>query len=137
MIVRIVDGREPGSIGLIPVMAGVVYFAARTALRFWHVGVSITSNEVLIIGPVRTKRVPISDAREFITDVRLTGGNGQPMICLNRYGTSPVNIWALSRNGFVWNLRRLTAGLQPLADELNQHLSEARSGTRPSGSRAA
>jgi len=131
MITSVAHGREQDRFALaavlVPVTAAIIYFAARTAVRVRRMKVSITSREVVIVGPLRTTRVPISDAQLFSAEVRPVGNNGQPMIALRRRGTEPVHIWALSRNGFVWDLRRLAAALQPLADELNERLWEAKS----------
>jgi hypothetical protein len=127
-LVRVVHGREPGSIALLPVMAAAVYLGVRTAFRIRQMSLSITSREVVIVGPLRTTRVPISEAQQFFAEVRPVGRNGQPMIALRRAGAEPVNVWALSRNGFVWNSQRLAASLHPLAGELNQWLSEAKTG---------
>jgi hypothetical protein len=130
MITNVAHGREEDRFALaavlVPVTAAIIYFAARTAVRMRRMRVSITSSEVVIVGPLRTTRVPISDAQLFSAEVRPIGNNGQPMIALRCRGTEPVHIWALSRNGFVWDLRRLARGLQPLADELNERLWEAK-----------
>jgi hypothetical protein len=102
-------------------MLGAICLAIRVASRATRTGVTITPQQVVITGYLRTIRVPVAEATGFAV-----GLTGEPMIALRRDEREPVNIWPLSRGGFIWNRRRLIARLKPLVDELNQGLSDAK-----------
>jgi len=127
---------------LVPFTASLGCLAARTALRVLRSGVTITGETVVIFGPVRTRHVPLAEAENFVPGVG-TGGR-QPTISLGRGRQPSVAVWAPTRSGFVWSLRRvvdafrqlaaeltikrLVESLEPLAAELNASLVAAKQG---------
>ncbi len=123
-IVALLQGTAAGFV-LIPPMTALAWFAAKAATRVLTSGVTVAPGGITTIGPLRTWHVPLSDAEMFVAEVR-RGNNGQPTISLTRRAGSPVGIWALNRNGFVWNLKRMVADLEPIADDLNARLAAAR-----------
>jgi hypothetical protein len=93
--------------------------------RLRRVGVAITATEIVVVGPMRTWRVPIDDAAEFAAEVR-TGGNGQPTISLRRRSGGSVGLSIFNRNGFVSQMSRLAHSLELQAAQLNAALDNAR-----------
>jgi hypothetical protein len=120
--------RGEGAEGVVLLVLAVVlfYLSARSVLRVQTMGITIDEEEITVDGLLCTRRVPLAEAEHFIVGNR---GGRQPMVALLRVGARPIPIWALSRNGFAWQYRRLMAELKPVADELNGRLDEARHGT--------
>ena len=97
----------------------------QAARRIPAAGVTISPDGVVIAGPFRTWHVPLSEAETFVAEVR-AGSNGQPTVSLKRRTARSIGIWALNRNGFIWQLKRLVAKLEPVANELNANLAAAK-----------
>jgi hypothetical protein len=106
----------------IPPMAALGWLAGKAAMRIPRSGVTIAPQEVIIAGPLRTWHVPLSEAEAFIAEVR-AGNSGQPTVSLERKAGRSIGIWALNRNGFIWNFKRMVTALQPIADDLNARLA--------------
>jgi hypothetical protein len=111
------------AVGLFPVAfaLGLAWMLKR--LR--GVGVAMTATEIVVVGPLRTWRVPIDDAAEFLAEVR-PGSNRQPTISSRRRSGRSVGLWIFNCNGFVWQMRRLANGLEPQAAQFNAALTEAK-----------
>jgi hypothetical protein len=117
-------------------VAPVVYLLCRIAINVWRARLTITTAEVVVAGATRTHRVPLEQIDRFEPRVVHSGvgGNGTPMIVLRRHTADPIGVYALSRQGFVWNFKKIVRSLEPQASELNEILARARSsGTSPSG----
>jgi hypothetical protein len=123
-IVALADGTLVALIDVLP-MAAVGWFAGKAAMRIPRTGVTITSREVVIIGPFRTWQVPLSEADRFVAGSGASGN--QPTVSLRRKTGRSIGIWALNRNGFIWNFKRMVASLQPTAETLNSSLVRAKS----------
>jgi hypothetical protein len=108
---------------MLPFFAAVSYLPARMLRRLRQMRVVIGSEGALVVGALRTWRVPLADAVEFVAEVR--AGNN-PTISLRRRGASSIGLWIFNRNGFVWHMRRLAASLEPRARELNVALQGGR-----------
>lgn len=99
------------------------------AVRLARAGLRMAPDGVVVRNPLRTVTVPLGDADEFVAAVASGPGNGTPCPVLKRRQGRSVGIWALGREGFVWNFRRHTADMRPLCDELNATLHALQSGT--------
>jgi hypothetical protein len=110
-------------------VAPVVYILCRIAINVWRAHLTITTTEVVVAGATRTHRVPLEQIDRFEPRVVHAGigGNGTPMIVLLRHTSDPLGVCALSRQGFVWNLKKIVRSLEPQASELNEILARARS----------
>jgi hypothetical protein len=123
-IVALAGGTLVALVDVLP-MASLGWFAGKAAMRIPRTGVTITSTEVVIVGPFRTWQVPLSDADHFVAG---TGASGnQPTVSLSRKTGRSIGIWALNRNGFIWNFKRIVASLQPTVETLNSSLVRANS----------
>lgn len=106
----------------LPLYAALAYFAGRATVRIPSCGVQVGSTTVEIDNPLRSWQVPIEQADHFAAEVR-RGNNGQPGVTLYRRGARPIGVWALNRDGFIWQMRRLADQQQATADALNQALA--------------
>lgn len=111
----------------LPLFGPLAYSLARAAWRIPSSRVEIGSDGVLVVGPLRTWRLPLTDVTEFRA-VIAAGNNGQPTIELVSRRRRPIRLWIFNRNGFVWQMRRLAQNLEPDAGALNQALTAARRG---------
>jgi hypothetical protein len=115
-------GRPPGLLLLVLFFAPLGYLASRIVVAVAQSGVWVASEAVFIRGPGTAARVPLADAERFVAEVR---GN-QPTVSLERRDSGSIGIWALNRNGFMWEYKRLTHKLEPVAAELNEALEHAK-----------
>ena len=106
----------PALLLIVPLAASLGCLAARTALRVLRSGVTINDETVVVLGPVRTRRVPLAEAENFAPGLGAAGR--QPTISLRRGREPSVGVWAPTRSGFVWILKRLVDAFQQLAAEL-------------------
>jgi hypothetical protein len=112
-----------------PIVVGpVAYLWGRTAVRTWRARLTITTAEVVVAGATRTHHVPLALVDRFEPRVLHSGigANGTPMIVLLRHGAAPVGVYALRREGFIWNFKKKLANLEGEATELNSALAQAR-----------
>lgn len=72
----------------VPPMAALGWIAGIAAMRIPGSGAMITSQEVMITGPLRTWHVPLSEAEAFVAGAR---GN-QPTVPLTRTGDRSIGI---------------------------------------------
>jgi hypothetical protein len=114
---------------LLVVLSPLGYLSAKAAMRIPQTGVSIGPNAVVVVGPLRTRRVALREAETFRAEVL---GNKQPTVGLHRTTGRVIAIWALNRNGFIWSFKRLLHELEPVAAELNERLADAKQQPRPS-----
>jgi hypothetical protein len=104
-------------------------FAAMLAWAAWRVPSSrvvINVDEVQVSGPLRTRRIPISEAREFRAVV---AGGDQPTVVLVTNRQRTITLWVFNREGFRWQFQRLEHDLEPVAAALNAALEAARGAT--------
>ncbi len=116
---------QPAFAIVLAVLLAATCSAGCAAIRLPRIGVTITTEEVVIVGPFRTTTVALTHARQFVAEAT-PGARGQAAISLRRDEADSVRVWVLSRGGLVRDRRRSAAGLQPVADELNKCLSEAK-----------
>jgi len=109
------------------VAAPIVYGLGRCAVNIWRVSLLITDAEVMVAGVTRTHRVPLEQAERFEPRVMRSGAaaNGTPMIVLVRRTAAPIGVYALKREGFVWNFKQMLHGLESEAAALNATLARA------------
>lgn len=123
-VVGIAKGEEVAdAIFLLVVLAPLGYIATKAALRIGQTGVTISRDAVVVVGPLRTRRVLLSEAATFRAEVL---GNKQPTVGLHCVHGRVIAIWALNRNGFIWSFKRLLRELEPVAAELNERLAQAK-----------
>lgn len=113
------------TIFLLVVFLPVGFLLIKAALRcgLGRTGVTIGRDAVVVVGPFYTYRVLLSEAATFRPEVL---GSKQPTVGLHRVDGGVIPIWALNRNGFRWNFKRLLRELEPVAGELNERLAEAK-----------
>ena len=85
-------------------------------------GLWIGTDGIVIRGPLRTRRVPGDSVVSFAPGVEAGYGNGTPCPVLTRSDGSKIGIWALGREGLVWNFGEHLEEMRPLCDELNVQL---------------
>jgi hypothetical protein len=113
-------------------------FCAPALVVAWRVeraGLWIGPDEVVIRGPLRSWHIPTAEAGGFEPGVQQGAGNGTPCPLLTRPGKRPVGVWALGREGLVWNFNEYLAELKSLCDSLDQTLEAVR--LHPAPGRAA
>jgi hypothetical protein len=110
------------------VAAPIVYVLLVSAVNIWRARLVITTDEVIVAGVTRTHRVSLAEVEGFEPRVVHSGvgANGTPTIVLVRRTGAPIGIYALKREGFRWNFRRMLKGLESEAAELNATLAKAR-----------
>ena len=101
----------------------VVYILCRIAINIWRAHLTITTVEVVVAGAIRTHHVCLGEVDRFEPGVQ-----DNATIFLLRHRGSPIGIWALNRQGFVWNFKKILRSLEPQASELNMILARARGG---------
>jgi hypothetical protein len=127
-VVGVAKGEAVGdAIFLLVVLAPLGYIAVKAALRIGQTGVTIGGDGVVVVGPLRTRRVSLSEADSFRAEVL---GSKQPTVGLHCADGRVIAIWALNRNGFMWSFKRLIRELEPVAAEFNERLAEAKGGPR-------
>ncbi|TMK72090.1 MAG: hypothetical protein E6G50_04630 [Actinobacteria bacterium] len=106
-------------------------------MNVWRARLVITADEVIIAGVTRTHHVPLDQVEGFEPRVVRSGmrANGTPTIVLLRRTAAPIGIYALKREGFVWNFKKTLRELDSAAAELNATLAKARAGAEYRGRR--
>jgi hypothetical protein len=106
------------AIGLVAVALGVgmsVY--ARGCLR---AGLRIGPDAVVVANPLSRRVVKLSEIEGFSAGLQSLGyGNPTPGILLDLVDGSHVRVWALAREGLVWNEARNRSHWVPTAERLN------------------
>jgi hypothetical protein len=117
-----VTGSSPAVLLVLPVMLPIVYLAGRGTINLWRAQVTITGRAVVVAGVMKTHRVPLDEVdRFFAADM-----GDQPTILLRRRHGRDLPLSVFNRNGFIWSFRRLLAGLEPVAEQLNACVAAAR-----------
>jgi hypothetical protein len=102
----------------------------KVAVGCARAGLLIGDDAVVIRGPLKAWTVPIADAERFSSGVQSGAGNGTPGVILTVRNRRPISIWALGREGFVWDINELANSFGPTVDKLNALLPRS-STTRP------
>jgi hypothetical protein len=98
------------------------------ARRLGRAGLWIAADGIVVRNPVRITTIPLDDADTFVAGVA-GGGNGRLCPMLKRRRGSAVGVWALGREGFIWQMKRQMPEVTPLCDELNGVLRLVRGDT--------
>ena len=109
--------------------AGVLFlvFAAPCAWLGWRVsrsGLKIAPDGIRVRGPLRDWQVEPSEAVQFTPGVQGGAGNGTPCPILERVNGKSVGVWALGKEGLVWNYDDYLEELKPLCERLNGLLEQ-------------
>jgi hypothetical protein len=96
-------------------------------------GLWIGPGGVVVRGFIRTRTVPLLEARAFAPGIHGSIGNGYPAPGLERIGKDPIPIFCFGREGAVWKFDQYLEELQPVCDELNALLRrvQAEAGQMP------
>jgi hypothetical protein len=109
------------------ITAALAYLAGLACSRVNSAGVSIGAEEVVVVGPLRTVRVPTRHADVFVAEVRPGGlGSGQPTIALRYDNSRSIGLWAFNRYASAAKFDELVAELEPRTRELNAALAQAK-----------
>lgn len=104
----------------VALLAGPVYLMLRAAPRCWRGGVVVGERETVIVNPLRTYTVMTDDVARFETGGQEYGfGNPTAGIVLVKRDGGRIPVWALAREGLVWNVKRNSARWQDVAAQLN------------------
>jgi hypothetical protein len=103
-------------------LAAVGFHVAR---RMAESGVWIGTDSVVVRGPVRTRVIATRDAIRFAAGASGAGANSTPMPVLIRSNGGPVGVWALGKEGFIWQYEPHVHRLEPVCDDLNDTLRAA------------
>jgi hypothetical protein len=122
-----VHDESVGSLVLAIIAGPSAYGLIKAAINIWRVRVAVTSAGAVVAGVTRTHRIPLQQIERFEPRVVNTGigANGIPMVVLVLRAGDPVGIYALSREGFVWNSRSSLGRLAVQARALNSILARA------------
>lgn len=93
------------------------------AVRFLRGGLWLDQEDVIVRGPLRTRRFATSDVRQFGPMVVSGAGNGTPCVTVHLNDDRTVGVFVLGRQGWVWHFDRDLKELQPLCDSLNKLLA--------------
>jgi hypothetical protein len=111
-------------------LSGIVFFLAFAVPCVWlgwrvaRSGLLIGPDGLLVRGPLRDWRVQPSEAVRFAPGVQRGAGNGTPCPILKRVNGAPVGVWALGREGLIWNYNNYLEEFEPLCERLNQLLAQ-------------
>lgn len=119
------DGESIAWLLLLPVGLALMYLGARATIKIWRAHLQITSDRIVVAGPLATRHVELDDADRFVASL-LEIGNGQPIIQLVLRNGDPISVFVFVRNGWVWNMDKVVAKLEPQAAVLNDTLAAAR-----------
>ena len=102
---------------------------ARGCLR---AGLRIDAEHVHIANPLTRRTVPLDDVRGFRAGAQpAAAGNPTPGVSVELADGSTVRVWALAREGLVWNTARNAERWTATADALNELVARRRTrGTR-------
>jgi hypothetical protein len=111
----------------------IIWLSFRTSIRILRAGVRIGGDEIVVLGPVRTWRVPVQDAVRFLPGHQPSGFAGEVLrsthgVLLERSQGRPVSVWAL--HSVHWTgeagTREGAERWQPVADWMNELLDGRR-----------
>jgi hypothetical protein len=93
----------------------------KVAIGCWRAGVLITDTEVVVRGPWMTRRFTIAavDRFEAKPQEEMKGGNPTAGVVLVLRDGRRFDVWALAKEGLVWNTEKIVSGWAPTADALN------------------
>jgi len=118
---------EPSMVLLSPLFAAGGYLALRWAHGAWSAQVTVTPDEVVIRGPWRTQSYPLRSVVGFTNGLQTLGSmHPTPGVLLERLDGSPVPIWTLASEGFVWSENRNVERWRTTVDALNAALADQR-----------
>ena len=87
------------------------------ARRVGRAGLWMGPAGLVVRGPLRTWEVPGNNAVSFSPGVQPSAGNGTPCPILTRSDGSTIGVWALGREGLVFNFDTHLEELRPLCDD--------------------
>jgi hypothetical protein len=111
----------------IAIGVAMVAFAAvlaRRSVRGWSSGVMITPTKVINRTPWGSESFPIDDVKRFVPEAIPVGRAPHPVpgVVLELHDGSAAPIWALCKEGFVWNTDRNVDAWRDTTDALNRML---------------
>jgi hypothetical protein len=110
------------------IAAGLAMFAiaaalVKAAIGAWRAGVMVTQTEIIVRGPWGAESFPIDDAKRFVAmAIPAEKGNPTPGVVLELHDGSAAPIWALAKEGLVWNTERNVDAHRDTAEALNRIL---------------
>lgn len=114
-------GAALGALAFFAVFAGLGVFAIwRTATA----GLMLATYAIVVRGPIRTRRISPTAAVGFEPGIFGFVGNGTPGPMLKLSDGTRIGIWALGREGLVWNFDRYLGEAERLCDALNSALEQ-------------
>ncbi len=121
-------------IGLAALALGLALL--RYALGCLRAGLRIDGDHVLIVNPLTRRRVPLAEVRGFRAGAQPAAvGNPTPGVSVELADGSAVRVWALAREGLVWNTERDAERWSATASELDELFAARRGWPRTSGAR--
>jgi hypothetical protein len=121
-VVAALVGDGPALALFVVACAPLSWLAVYVTIGLWNARLVITRDEVIIANALQTYRVQLADADRF----EALGDRTQPHIVLRRRNGTAVGVLVFFRDGFLWNLKKVVAGLEPEAERLNAVLDAAR-----------
>ena len=119
------------SLGTIAIAAAaILVFCVPPLWLAWRIeraGLLFEQRAVVVRGPLRTWTVPLEEVVGFDPGERppVQGVNGTHCPRMRRAHGRPILVWALGRDGVIWNFGRYLRELEPECDELNAKLRTA------------
>jgi hypothetical protein len=105
---------------VVAMAVGGLLFARRLA----RTGMLMSRDGIVVRNPLSTTTIALSDADGFVAGTAQGVGNGTPCPILKLKHAGGVGVWALGREGVIWNFSRYEQELHPLCDELNAVLAD-------------
>jgi hypothetical protein len=99
--------------------------SAALGVRFARSGLWISADEILVRGPLRTKRIATHDVERFEPGVH-GRRSGFPCPILMRADGRSVGVWALGSEALTFSYRRALDDMRPLCEELERLLATIR-----------
>jgi len=103
------------------------YLSGRACARIPAVAVTISAEEIVIVGPLRTVHVLTHHAERFVPELRPSLLGMQPTVALRYDGYRSTSLWLFTRYGSSARSDQLISELTPLTEELNGALDKAKS----------
>lgn len=92
------------------------------AYRISRSGMWMGPDAIVIRGPLRTRTVAARSAVSFAPGVQASYRNGTPCPVLTQADGTKTGVWALGREGLIWNFDEYLEEMRPLCDRLNVEL---------------
>lgn len=119
---------EPVGMGVfLPLYAALCWGLGRTARRALRAGVTIAADEIVVDGPLATRRFPLARVARFrhgLQDHR--AGNPGPGVVVELTDGGALPVWTFGAESFVWNAERKSERWAPVAAQLNDALQQQR-----------